>query len=99
MSSWGRTAGHSRCRASFGWALLALVVGGLLLAAWLVYRVVERPLAGPLKRALNRSLEHIRTQGRPSAEHSRGLVQPRTQVEPERQPVICSRPTRPWSIR
>jgi peptidoglycan/LPS O-acetylase OafA/YrhL len=38
------------------WALVSLVIVGLVIAAWLVHRLVERPFAPRLKRALSRAI-------------------------------------------
>lgn len=43
------------------WVLLGATVAGLLLLAYLVHRVVERPAAKRLRRALLRSLDSMRT--------------------------------------
>ncbi|MGW5395434.1 acyltransferase family protein [Streptomyces sp. NPDC003952] len=42
------------------WALVAVMTVGMLVAAWLVNRFVERPLAGVLKRGLARGFEPLR---------------------------------------
>ncbi|WP_407838744.1 acyltransferase family protein [Streptomyces sp. DSM 116496] len=42
------------------WALVAVMTVGMLAAAWLVHRFVERPLAAILKRSLTRGLEPLR---------------------------------------
>ncbi|MCI4065411.1 acyltransferase [Micromonospora sp. R77] len=43
------------------WLLITAVVAGLLLAAWLIHRVVERPAARWMKRQLGESLRQVRT--------------------------------------
>ncbi|MCM1968011.1 acyltransferase [Streptomyces sp. G1] len=42
------------------WALVAVMTVGMLVAAWLVHRFVERPLSAVLKRGLTRGLEPLR---------------------------------------
>ncbi|MCX4514942.1 acyltransferase [Streptomyces sp. NBC_01619] len=39
-----------------GYLLVGLLVGGMLVVSWLVHRLVEKPLARPLKQRLNRAL-------------------------------------------
>lgn len=42
------------------WALVAVMTLGMLIAAWLVHRFIERPLSAILKRGITRSLEPLR---------------------------------------
>ncbi|MFD4245221.1 acyltransferase family protein [Streptomyces sp. NPDC058525] len=44
------------------WTLVAVMTLGMLAAAWLVHRFVERPLSALLKRGLTRSFESLRRQ-------------------------------------
>ncbi len=49
------------------WPLVGLVTAGMLLAAWLVHRLVERPLSRLLKSGITRSLDQLRAAEPPSA--------------------------------
>ncbi|MEU7554597.1 acyltransferase [Streptomyces sp. NPDC044571] len=51
------------------WALVTVMTLGMLLAAWLVHRFLERPLSALLKRGLKRALDSAR---HPSAPPTRG---------------------------
>ncbi|MEU9180694.1 acyltransferase [Streptomyces sp. NPDC048550] len=42
------------------WPLVAVMTLGMLVAAWLVHRLVERPLSKALKRGLTRSVDSLR---------------------------------------
>ncbi|MET8533609.1 response regulator [Streptomyces sp. NPDC005065] len=46
--------------------LVALVIAGFLLLSWLAHRLVERPVAQLLKRALESSFTRLRSFGRPA---------------------------------
>ncbi|MER6199135.1 acyltransferase [Streptomyces sp. NPDC001586] len=48
------------------WALVAVMTLGMLVAAWLIHRFVERPLSALLKRGITRALEPVRRPPEPA---------------------------------
>ncbi|NES15120.1 MULTISPECIES: acyltransferase [Micromonospora] len=78
------------------WVLLGATVVGLLLLAYLVHRLVERPAAKRLRRALLRSLDSVRAADAPPAVPAARTPAPRAPAdEPGDDGVIDHRLPRP----